>query len=141
VWILDTNVISEMVAPRPAELVMAWIATAPKSQLFTTAICEAELFYGVERMAAGRRREGLRVAIEAILDGFGGRVLPFESAAARAYAGLAAQRKAKGQPISQSDAQIAGIAIAHSAILVTRNARDFANSGIELVNPWIPRRI
>jgi hypothetical protein len=137
VWILDTNLISEMVAPHPARSVIAWVAAAPEHQLFTTAICEAELFYGLERMPAGRRREGLRVAIEAILDGLSGRVLPFESVAARAYAGLVAQREATGRSMSQSDAQIGAIAIAHEATLVTRNTGDFANSGIELLNPWL----
>jgi hypothetical protein len=136
VWILDTNVISEMVAPRPAEWVLARIAGAPKHELFTTAISEAELFHGVERMPAGRRREGLRVAIEAIFNGLAGHVLPFESSAARTYARLMAQRAATGHPMSQSDVQIAAIAIAHRAILVTRNTRDFANSEIALLNPW-----
>jgi hypothetical protein len=113
------------------------LAAAPKDQLFTTAICEAELFYGMERMPAGRRREGLRVAIEAILNGLSGRVLPFESAAARVYASLVAQREAAGRSMPQSDAQIAAIAIAHGATLVTRNTRDFDDSGIELLNPWL----
>ena len=125
-----------MVAPHPAGSVLGWVTAAPKHQLFTTAICEAELFYGMDRMPAGRRREGLRVAIEAILDDLAGRVLPFESAAAHAYASLVARREATGRPMPQSDAQIAAIAIAHGATLVTRNTRDFANSGIELLNPW-----
>jgi toxin FitB len=137
VWILDTNAISEMVAPRPAEQVIAWVAAAAQHQLFTTAISEAELFYGVDRMPAGRRREGLRVAIEAVLDGFADRVLPFGSSAARAYARLMAHCAASGRPMSQSDAQIAAIAIEHRATLVTRNTRDFAHSDIELLNPWI----
>jgi hypothetical protein len=137
VWILDTNVISEMVAPRPAEQVLAWIAAAPERQLFTSAISEAELFYGVERMPAGRRRDGLRVAIEAVFDWLPGRVLPFRSATARAYARLLAQRATIGRVMSQSDAQIAAIAAEHKATLVTRNTRDFAHSNIELLNPWL----
>jgi toxin FitB len=137
VWVLDTNVISEMVAPRPAEQVLAWVAATPKHQLFTTAISEAELFYGVERMPAGRRKEGLRVAIEAVFDRLAGRVLPFESSTAREYALLVAHCAAKGRPMSQSDGQIAAIAVAHKATLVTRNTRDFAHNEIELLNPWL----
>jgi predicted nucleic acid-binding protein len=136
-WILDTNVISEMVAPHPAAEVMARIAAAPEHQLFTTAISEAELFYGVERMPAGRRREGLRVAIEAVFNRLVGRVLPFDSSAARTYARLVADCSAKGRPMSQSDAQIAAIAIERGATLVTRNTRDFAHNSIRLLNPWL----
>jgi predicted nucleic acid-binding protein len=137
VWILDTNVISEMVAPRPAEQVLAWIAAAPKHQIFTTVISEAELFYGVERMPTGRRKDGLRVAIEAVFDRLAGRVLPFESSTARAYARLSAKCEVIGRTMSQSDAQITAIAIEHGATLVTRNTRDFANSDIGLLNPWL----
>jgi hypothetical protein len=137
VWILDTNVISEMVAPRPAEQVLACIANAPNRQIFTTAISEAELFHGVERMPAGRRREGLRVAIEAIFDRLAGHVLPFESSAARRYARLVAHCAASGRPMSQSDAQIASITLEHRATLVTRNTRDFAHSDIQMLNPWL----
>jgi hypothetical protein len=126
-----------MVAPRPAEQVLAWIAAAPEHQVFTTAISEAELFFGVERMAAGRRRDGLRVAIEAVFESLPGRVLPFGSATARACARLVAQRATSGRVMSQSDAQIVAIAIEHRATLVTRNTRDFAHSNIELLNPWL----
>lgn len=135
-WILDTNVISEMVVPRPAEQVLAWISDAPKHRLFTTAISEAELFYGIERMSTGRRREGLRVAIEAVLSGLSNPTLPFGSLEARAYGRLMAHCSAMGRIMSQSDAQIAAIATIHKATLVTRNIRDFAHSGIELLNPW-----
>jgi toxin FitB len=137
VWILDTNVISEMVAPHPAEGVLAWVSDTPKHQIFTTAISEAELFYGVERMPSGRRRDGLRVAIEAFFDRLAGRVLPFDSSAARTYARLMAQCAAIGRTMSQPDAQIAAITIEHGATLVTRNTRDFAHSDIELLNPWL----
>lgn len=116
---------------------MARIAAALEHQLFTTAISEAELFYGVERMPAGRRKEGLRVAIEAVFNRLGGRVLPFDSSAARTYARLVADCAAKGRPMSQSDAQIAAIAIERGAVLVTRNTRDFAHNNIKLLNPWI----
>jgi hypothetical protein len=136
-WILDTNIVSEMVAPRPARQVLAWIGNAPKHRLFTTAISEAELFYGIERMPAGRRREGLRVAIEAVLHGLSNPILPFSSFDARAYGRLLARRTATGRTMSQSDAQIAAIVMSHQAILVTRNVRDFADSGIELLNPWV----
>jgi hypothetical protein len=137
-WLLDTNVVSEMVALKPTVRVMSTISALPRDALFTTAITEAEIFYGIERLPAGRRRNDLRAAIEDVFskDLVGG-VLAFDSRAARIYGQLLAERRSAGRPMSQSDVQIAAIAIAHAATLVTRNARDFANSGIELLNPWL----
>jgi predicted nucleic acid-binding protein len=137
-WILDTNVVSELVAIRPTAEVVARVTALPRNAVFTTTISEAEIFYGIERLPAGRRRNDLRVAMEGVFaEDFDGRVLVFDSRAARIYGLLLAVRRASGRPISQSDIQIAAIAITHNATLVTRNTRDFANSGIDLVNPWI----
>lgn len=69
--------------------------------------------------------------------GFGDRILPFESAAARAYAEIAAARRQAGAPISEADCQIAAIAHSRGAVLVTRNVRDFRGAGIEIVDPWV----
>ncbi len=66
----------------------------------------------------------------------GGRVLPFDSAAAKIYAVIIARRRAAGRPISAFDAQIAAIVRANRATLVTRDTRDFENCGFEVINPW-----
>lgn len=137
-WLLDTNVLSELVALKPSVDIMYRIGTLPQDELFTTAITEAEIFYGIERLPTGRRRNDLRAAIEGVFsEDFAGRVLAFDSRAARIYGQLLAERRGAGRPMSQSDVQIAAIAICHGATLVTRNIRDFANSGIELLNPWL----
>jgi len=137
-WILDTNVVSELVATRPSVDVVARITAFPQNAVYTTAITEAEIFYGIERLPAGRRRDHLRAAIEATFsEDFAGRVLPFASHAARIYGRLLADRQTAGRLMSQSDVQIAAIAIEQRATLVTRNTRDFANSDIELLNPWL----
>ena len=137
-WILDTNVVSELVATKPTVDVVARINAFPKDALFTTAITEAEIFYGIERLPAGRRHDTLRAALEATFsEDFAGRVLPFASRAARIYGRLLAERRTAGRPMSQSDVQIAAIAIERRATLVTRNTRDFADSGVALLNPWL----
>jgi toxin FitB len=88
-------------------------------------------------MSSGKRRDGLGVAIDRILrDDMAGRILPFDSAAARAYADIAATRRSAGKPISQADCQIAAIARAHNAPVATRNTPDFEGCGIDLINPW-----
>ncbi|HEY3988587.1 MAG TPA: type II toxin-antitoxin system VapC family toxin [Acidobacteriaceae bacterium] len=137
-WILDTNALSELVAITPTVDVVARIQALPENAVYTTAITEAEIFYGIERLPVGRRRDNLRIAIEAVFsEDLAGRVLAFDSRSARVYGRLLATRRVSGRPMSQSDVQIAAIAIAYRATLVTRNTRDFANSGIELLNPWL----
>jgi len=90
-------------------------------------------------MSDGKRREDLAQAIDAMLrEDFRRRILPFDSAAASAYATIAAWRRAAGRPISQFDCQIAAIAISQDAVLATRNMKDFERCGIELVDPSSP---
>lgn len=135
--VLDTNVISEMLRPAPDARVSAWLAAQHGPEVYLTAICEAELKYGVAVLPEGRRRDALTNAVEAILaQEFAGRILAFDSAAAAAYAQIAAARRASGRPVSQFDAQIAAIARTHRAMLATRNTADFEGCGVELVDPW-----
>lgn len=135
--ILDTNVVSELMLPSPALRVSEWIAQQPASDLFLTTITEAELRYGVEILPVGRRRDRLLAAIEGMLsEDFAGRILPFDSNAARAYSVIGALRRAAGQPIDHSDCQIAAIARSMRASVATRNVRDFEDSGVALINPW-----
>jgi predicted nucleic acid-binding protein len=105
--------------------------------VFITTITQAEILYGLEVMPKGKRRTNLQFAIEAIFgEDFADRVLPFDSDAARAFASIAASRRALGRPIAQLDAQIAAIARSRSGTLATRDAHDFENCGIPLVSPW-----
>lgn len=135
--IIDTNVISELLRPTPEPAVEAWLGEQDGLSIYLTAISEAELRYGVTIMTSGKRRDGLGVAIDRILrDDMAGRILPFDSAAARAYADIAASRRSAGKPISQADCQIAAIARAHTAPVATRNTPDFEGCGIDLINPW-----
>ena len=134
--IIDTNVISELLRPIPEAAVEAWLGEQDGLSIYLTAISEAELRYGVAIMTSGKRRDGLGVAIDRILrDDMAGRILPFDSAAARAYADIAASRRSAGKPISQADCQIAAIARAHNAPVATRNTPDFEACAIDLINP------
>ncbi len=136
-FVLDTNVVSELMRPRPEPAVERWVGQHPASSLYFTAIGEAELRYGVAVMPNGARRETLAAEVEGLLrDDLRDRVLPFDSEAARAYAEIAAKRRAEGRPPSQSDCQIAAIARCRNAAIVTRNIRDFEGTGLEIVDPW-----
>ena len=136
-FILDTNVVSELMRPAPDPAIASWVAERATSSLFLTAVTEAELRFGLAVMPPGKRREGLATGLERMLKtGFANRVLPFDSGAARAYAGIAAARRQLGRPIAQADCQIAAIAHARGMAVATRNVRDFEDMGIEIFNPW-----
>jgi predicted nucleic acid-binding protein len=135
--ILDTNVLSELMRPAPSARVVAWVAKQPAAELFTTSITEAEIFYGLELLTKGKRREGLLAAAEAMFaEDLAGHVLGFDSDAARVFSKIAAHRRALGRPISHADAQIAAITKVHGGKLATRNVTDFEDSGVHAVDPW-----
>lgn len=137
--ILDTSVVSELMRPEPAQAVVAWVSSHPATSQYTTTITQAEILYGVLLLAAGKRRTRLLSAAQAMFaEDFAGRVLSFGSDAATLYARIAADRRRAGRPISYFDAQIASIARANGAKVVTRNIADFRGCGIALVDPWEP---
>ena len=133
--ILDTNVISEMTRPDPSDEVKDWFDR--EENLYTTAITQAEMFYGLERMPKGRRRDELfeRLA-EMFNEVFIGRILSFDSEAAVCFAKVAAGRERLGRPIKEFDAQIAAIARSRGAAVATRNVGDFEHCGIQVIDPW-----
>jgi predicted nucleic acid-binding protein len=137
VIVLDTNVLSELMRPAPAGSVVRWIAALPVTSIYTTSITQAEILHGIMLLPAGRRRDALEAAAKALFDAdFGGRVLPFGSDAAHAYARIAAKRRQSGRPISQFDAQIAAIAHSAGAAIATRNVADYDATGVGIINPW-----
>jgi hypothetical protein len=140
VIICDTNVISEMMRAAPSPDVTAWFARVAPSALFTTALTEAEVLYGIALMSPGRRRDELAAAAQAMFThDWAGRVLSFDGDAAHHFAEIAAGRRQAGRPISQIDAQIAAIARSRGANLATRNVGDFTDCGIAVINPWAQR--
>jgi predicted nucleic acid-binding protein len=135
--ILDTNVLSELMRDRPSPKVTAWFHKRPLVDLYTTAITEAEIFYGIELLDRGTRRQKLLMAAESLFDiDLKDRVIGFDGDAARIFSEIAAHRLRQGKPISNTDAQIAAIVQLHSATLATRDVPDFRNCGIDVVNPW-----
>ncbi len=135
--VLDTNVVSELMQSAPSSKVLAWLDDRPTRELFMTAVTEAEIRTGIAFLPEGGRRRGLAEAAERAFGGlFAGRVLPFDSAAARVYAEIAAARRASGRPLSQTEGQIAAIARSRGMTVATRNVRDFAETGIEVIDPW-----
>ncbi len=135
--ILDTNVLSELMKPRPAPTVVEWTAAQPPASLYTTSITQAEILHGLMLLPAGRRRRALGAAATSmVLEDFGGRILGFGTDAALPYARIASDRRRAGRPISHFDAQVAAIARSTGAVVATRNLTDFEGCGVMLVDPW-----
>lgn len=135
-FLLDTNIISNVTKPTPAEALLAWMAEQADQDLYIAALTVAEIRRGVLEKPAGKRRTQL----EAWFSGpegpqalFAGRVLPFDEKAALVWAKLMADGTARGRPRSALDTIIAAIAAANDCVVVTDNEKDF--EGVEIINP------
>ncbi len=138
-YLLDTNLLSELMRERPAGEVLEWFARNERATMHTSTITQAEILTGIALLPAGKRRTALAHAAEAMFEqDFSGPCLAFDAAAAQSYALVVAQRTRSGQPISTEDAQIAAIALANSLTIATRNTKDFDQiDRLAVVNPWL----
>lgn len=137
-FILDTDVISELMRPQPAPQVLAWVDAQPRRDLFITAITQAEILFGLALLPPGRRKAALTAPATHLLGTiFAARTLPFDQTAGPHYAALAAARQ-NGRAPSPLDLQIAAIALARGMTIATRNTRDFQTLSPTLVDPWQP---
>jgi toxin FitB len=134
--IVDTNVVSELMRPAPAQAVTDWVRRQSGRDVYTTAITVAEIRYGIERLSAGSRRNTLRAAALEIFSAFSDKILPFDAIAAEHYALVVNDRDRLGLPIDGFDGQIAAICRATASELATRNGPDFEHTGITILNPW-----
>ncbi len=136
-FLLDTNVVSEWVKPRPDPGVIEWLADADEDRLFLSVATLAELRYGVERLPVGRKSAQLREWLETELTSrFEGRVVVIDDTVAGAWGKLLAKADAAGRPMSTMDGFLAATAAVHQMTLVTRNEMDFAAAAIKTFNPW-----
>ena len=137
--VLDTNVVSELTRRHGDPNILAWVDQYPPESVYLTAVTAAELLYGVIRLPAGSRKDYLMSRTRVLLeDAFADRVVAFTADAALEYAEIVAGRERQGRPIDTADAQIAAICRLYDADLATRNVKDFADTGVRLVDPWAP---
>jgi predicted nucleic acid-binding protein len=140
-FLLDTNVVSEWTRPRPNSGVVAWLADADEDRVFLSTVTLAELRYGIQRLADGRRRQRLDAWLREELPlRFEGRLLSVDQPVADLWGEVVAEREAVGRPIGVMDAFIAATANFHQLKLVTRNESDFQSTVKEIVNPWADDR-
>jgi toxin FitB len=136
VIVVDTNVVSELMRPSPSARVRDWVNAQAPDELCTTAITVAEIRCGLERLPRGRRKDSLLAAVTEVFAEFSEFIQPFDADAAVWYATIVARRDRLGLPIDGFDAQIAAICRTRGAALATRNAKDFRETGIDVIDPW-----
>lgn len=134
--ILDTNVVSEIMRPRPSEIVIKWLDRQPWASVWTTSITVFEIDFGLKVMPSGKRRDTYTAGFKGILDRMEDRIAPFDTEAAEHTSSLMASRKAHGRARELRDTMIAGIVLSRHATLATRNVRDFDDLSRNLVDPW-----
>jgi predicted nucleic acid-binding protein len=126
VIILDTNVVSELMRSAPSPAVGKSLSKYLADDLHTTTITLAEVLYAIELLPAGKRKNELLSGAERLFKvALGRRLLPFDEPAAHKFSEIAAERRHRGRPIAEVDAQIAAIACLHGATIATRNTDDF----------------
>lgn len=133
--LLDTNVLSELVKPRPDPLVVSWTRHSAAALAIPT-IAVAEMAFGIEKLVQGRRRDALVSGLQRLATEFADRLFDFNVKAAWAYGRIQANARSSGRPMSVPDAAIAAIAAANDCALATRNVEDFATAGLQIINPW-----
>jgi len=136
VIVVDTNVISELMRPDPELAVIAWVGGQSPGSLATTAINVAEIRVGLARLHDGARKVALSTAAEAVFSGLKDLIWSFDAQSALEYATVVARRESIGRPISGFDAQIAAVCRSRGAAIATRNVSDFADLGLDVIDPW-----
>jgi predicted nucleic acid-binding protein len=135
--LLDTSVVSELMRPRPNPRVLDWVAAQPLAEMAVATITVMEVRFGIALLPRSKRRSDLDMKFRQLLaQGFAGRVLPFDEAAADACADIRAARRRMGNPITTEDGMIAAIARVHGAPVATRDVGGFERCDLALINPW-----
>ena len=134
--LLDTNVVSEAMKPEPAPSVRAWLDAQAAETLYLSSVTIAELMFGIGALSNGRRKDKLAAALDAVLDMFADRILPFDTRAARRYADLAVRARAAGKGFPTPDGYIAAIAAAHDFAVASRDTSAFTAAGLVVIDPW-----
>ena len=136
-YLIDTNVVSETLKPRPERRVVDWISRQMANDLFLASISLGELVRGVRRMRDRARRERFQRWIDYDLAAqFQGRILPFDRETAVIWGEIMGDGDRVGRPKPMADAQIAAVARRHGLTLVTRNMRDFVGMEVVLLDTW-----
>lgn len=136
-FLLDTNCISELVRPKPEPRVVDWMEAADEALLYLSVLTFGEIRKGVAGLPQGKRRTHLETWLELELQArFAGRIVPIDAAIADRWGLIAEEAKQRGKVLSVIDGLLAATALHRNLTVVSRNAGDFANARVQVLNPW-----
>ena len=135
-YLLDTNVLSELQSPQGDELVKTRFSRLDTDSLFTSAVVFGEIRKGIRRLPQSQRKQNLEFWFNEFSLEYSNRILPFDMDTAQIWGDLVAKSELNGVSVSVADGQIAATAIQHGLVVITRNTKDFQNTGARLWNIW-----
>lgn len=136
-FLLDTNVVSEFRRTAPSPKVLAWLGSSDQEALYLSVVTLGEIRRGIERTGDSTKKRTLNAWLAlTVRPQFGDRILPIDERVAGRWGSMLGTAARRGHPIPPIDAFLAATALEHDMTLVTRNARDFAGTGVTLLNPW-----
>ena len=136
-YLLDTNVVSELITRRPDERVVRWVGGLDPGGTYLSVITVGEISKGVEKLPDSRRRDTINEWLTGdLLLKFEGRILTIDVAVMLAWGALAAEAESRGRTMPAMDSLISALALHHDLVLATRDEDDFRHTGVRILNPW-----
>jgi len=136
-YVLDTNVISELISKQPNKKVVEWLDRLDPNTIYLSVITIGEIRKGIEKLPPSKRRDAVKEWLEVdLLLRFQGRILEITTEVMLIWGELTGRLENEGRPITAIDSLIAAIALQGNYCLVTRNEHDFQHTGVTIINPW-----
>jgi len=136
-YLLDTNVISELIAREPNQKVVDWIDSLDPETVYLSVITIGELRKGIEKLVPSRRKDQLTVWLENdLLLRFADKIVAITKDVMLVWGDLTGRLERDGKPIAAIDSLLAATALQGEYTLVTRNEEDFQHTGVSILNPW-----
>jgi tRNA(fMet)-specific endonuclease VapC len=136
-YLLDTNVISELIAKQPNKKVLEWLDGLDPNTIYLSVITIGEIRKGIEKLPPSKRRDRVKEWLDGdLLLRFQGRILEITIEVMLIWGELTGRLEKEGRQITAIDSLIAAIALQGNYRLVTRNESDFRHTGVTTLNPW-----
>lgn len=137
-YILDTNIISELINPQPNQKVLNFLNTLQEKDIYLSSVTIGEIYFGVQKLPSGKKQKKLLSWVdEQLLPRFHNRVIDIDTEVMLQWAVLTNTLKTKGIPLPIMDSLIGATCLAKNFILITRNEKDFKNINIKIINPFL----